>query len=78
MNILQAIGDPNVFGGFFRGPTWVVWRVFLAVLLQLPLTSEQVAIYQKFTGRTAAQTSPLHEAWLVIGRRAQGDCAGPR
>ena len=69
MNILQAIGDPNVFGGFFRGPTWVVWRVFLAVLFGLPLTSEQLAIYQKFTGRTAAQTSPLHEAWLVIGRR---------
>jgi hypothetical protein len=35
----------------------------------LPLTSEQLALYQKFTGRTVAPTSPLHEAWLVIGRR---------
>jgi hypothetical protein len=69
MNIIQALDDPNVFGAFFRGPTWVVWRVFLAVLFGLPLTSEQLALYQKFTGRTVAPTSPLHEAWLVIGRR---------
>jgi hypothetical protein len=69
MNIIQALDDPNVFGAFFRGPTWVVWRVFLAVLFGLPLTSEQLALYTKHTGRTAAPTSPLHEAWLCIGRR---------
>jgi hypothetical protein len=70
MNIIQALDDPNVFGAFFRGPTWVVWRVFLAVLFGLPLTSEQLALYTKHTGRTVAPTSPLHEAWLVCGRRA--------
>jgi hypothetical protein len=69
MNILQALDDPQVFGPFFRGPSWLAWRVFLAVLFGLPLTSEQLALYQKFTGRTVAPTSPLHEAWLVIGRR---------
>ena len=69
MHILQALDDPNVFGAFFRGPTWAVWRVFLAVLFGLSLSAEQLAIYQKFTGRTVAPTSPLHEGWLVIGRR---------
>ena len=47
MNILQALDDPQVFGPFFRGPTWGAWRVFLAVLFGLPLTSEQLAIYQQ-------------------------------
>jgi hypothetical protein len=69
MNILQALDDPQVFGPFFRGPSWLAWRVFLAVLFGLPLTSEQLALYTKHTGRTAAPTSPLHEAWLCIGRR---------
>ena len=31
---------------------------------------EQLAIYTKYTGRTTPPTSPLHEAWLVCGRRA--------
>jgi hypothetical protein len=26
-------------------------------------------IFSKFTGRTTPPTSPLHEAWLVCGRR---------
>lgn len=69
MNIIQALDDPQVFGPFFRRPTWVVWRVFLAALFGLPLTSEQLALYTKHTGRTAAPTSSLHEAWLCIGRR---------
>jgi hypothetical protein len=69
MNILQALDDPNVFGPFFKSPTWNVWRVFLAALFALPMTDEQLAIYQKYTGRTKAPTQPLHEAWLVIGRR---------
>ena len=69
MNIIQAIDDDNVFGPFFRGATWDTWRVFLAALFGLQMTPEQLAVFQKFTGRTAAPTSPLHEAWLCIGRR---------
>ena len=34
MNILQALDDEQVFGPFFSGPTWAVWRVFLAVLFR--------------------------------------------
>ena len=59
MNIIQAIRDPNVFAPFFRGSTWDTWLVFLAVLFGLPLTSEQLAIYQRFTGRT---TLPAHHS----------------
>src|SRR2546430_1777313 len=69
MNILQALDDPKVFGQFFKGPTWDGWRIFLAALFGLPLTSEQLTLYTKHTGRTTTPTSPLHEAWLCIGRR---------
>jgi hypothetical protein len=69
MNILDAIDDPNVFGTHFRADTWGAWRSFLAALFALPMTGEQMAIFQKCTGRAAPSTTPLQEAWLCIGRR---------
>ena len=62
--------DNNVFGKHFRGSTWDAWRVFLCALFALPMTPEQFAIFQKHTGRGAPSTAPLHEAWLVCGRRS--------
>jgi hypothetical protein len=69
VNIIQALDDPKVFGDFLRAGTWVVWRVFLAALFGLPMTDDQLATYRRFTGRGTPPTAPLHEAWLVIGRR---------
>lgn len=69
MNILTAINDPAVFGRHFRGSTWHAWLAFLAALFALPLTPEQLVIYQQHTGRTSPPTTPHREAWLVIGRR---------
>jgi hypothetical protein len=44
--------------------------VLLAALFALPMTPEQLEIYTKHTGRSTPPTEPLHEAWLVCGRRA--------
>jgi hypothetical protein len=70
MNIIQALDDQKVFAEHFRGDTWNVWRVFLAALFALPMTAEQLAIYTKHTGRNAPPTQPLHEGWLICGRRS--------
>jgi hypothetical protein len=69
MNILDALDDPKVFGAFFRAGTWDPWRVFLRALFGLSMTPEQLATYQRYTGRITPPTAALHEAWLVIGRR---------
>jgi hypothetical protein len=69
MNIVDAIRDDRVFAQHFRSPTWEVWLVFLCALFALPMTTEQLAIYKAHTGRNTPPTSPLHEVWLVIGRR---------
>jgi hypothetical protein len=39
MNILEALHDPSLFRPHFRGPSWTAWRVFLAALFALPVTS---------------------------------------
>jgi hypothetical protein len=70
VNILQAVADRKLFGAHFRGETWSAWIAFLAALFALPLTPEQLALYQKHTGRTAPPTQAHLEAWLVCGRRA--------
>ncbi len=69
MNILDALGDPKVFGHAFRGDTWRAWRVFLKALFALPMSDDELAIYKQHTGRTAPPSAPNNEAWLVIGRR---------
>jgi hypothetical protein len=70
VNILDACRDPKVFAKHFRTDTWKVWFVFLAALFALPMTPEQLAIYQQHTGRSTPPTEPSHEAWLCCGRRS--------
>jgi hypothetical protein len=69
-DIIKALDDPNVFARYFKGESWVVWRVFLAALFGLLLDHDQLQLFKQFTGRATAPTSPLREAWLVCGRRA--------
>jgi hypothetical protein len=71
MNLLQAIDDPNLFRPWFKDrSTWQAWTAFLCALFALPMTPEQLKIYQSCTNRTAPPGAPLSEAWLVCGRRA--------
>ena len=70
MNIIDAISDPQVFATHFRGGSWDAWRAFLCALFALPMTPQQLAIYQRHTGRSMPPTAPLREGWLVCGRRA--------
>jgi hypothetical protein len=70
ISLLDAIEDQKLFGPWFRDPsTWAAWKAFLAALFGLPMTPEQLAIYQAHTGRAEAPTAPFREGWLVIGRR---------
>jgi hypothetical protein len=69
MDIIRALHDSNVFARYFKGESWTCWFVFLAALFGLPLSPDQLLLFQKYTGRMTAPTSPLREAWLVVGRR---------
>ena len=71
VTILDGIADKNLFAPWFRDrSSWNSWFAFLSALFALPMTDEQLAIYQQCTGRSAPPTSPHSEAWLVCGRRA--------
>jgi hypothetical protein len=70
MNILDAVRDPNVFGRHFGTDSWLPWFAFLAALFALPMSPEQLALFQQCTGRTTPPARPFREAWLICGRRA--------
>jgi hypothetical protein len=71
ITILDAIDDPHLFGQHFKDKnTWLAWRAFLCALFALPMTEAQRLIYAKHTGRTTPPTKPLHEGWLICGRRS--------
>ncbi len=69
MTILHAMQDPALFGPWFAGPSWVVWRAFVAVLLALPLSPEELAIFQKHTGRLTPLGVAALVCWVAAGRR---------
>jgi hypothetical protein len=69
LTILDLMDDPQVFGPWFRGPSWGAWRVFLRVLFGLPLSPAARATYTTHTGRQHPPTAQAAEAWLVVGRR---------
>jgi hypothetical protein len=69
MDILDAFDDPELFAPHFRGDSWRRWRTFLRALFALPLSDDDLAIYQEHTGRTDSAIRPYSEGVLVVGRR---------
>ena len=71
VSILNAIADKDLFAPWFKDrATWQSWFVFLAALFALRMTSDQLDVYRRCTGRTTSPTEPAKEAWLICGRRA--------
>jgi hypothetical protein len=71
LTILDAINDGKLFAPWFKDrETWAAWFAFLAALFALPMTPDQLAIFQRCTGRTEPPSAPASEGWLICGRRS--------
>jgi hypothetical protein len=71
-NIIDAINDKDVFGSlpaFSRLDTWASWLTWLKSVFAIPMTADELAIYQKCTGREAPPAKPPAEIFTVVGRR---------
>jgi hypothetical protein len=69
MTLREALRDPNLFGRFFRGPSWKLWRSFLDALYAEKPSDDDLTVFRDCTGRTAWPTSVSNEAALIVGRR---------
>jgi hypothetical protein len=61
----------DVMAGLFNlsGPSWNFWRMVLKILFGLPLSTDQIALALRHTGRTRLFSKPPRELWLCLGRR---------
>jgi hypothetical protein len=70
MNILEALGDHKLLGSSIRdAESWKPWKGLLAAAFGLPLSSDELALYRRCTGRHVPPGEPASYLWLVIGRR---------
>jgi hypothetical protein len=69
-SIIDALDDPQLFAPAFRpAASWAAWRTVLTALFALAPTAEDLARYTTHTGRVTWPSTPVREAWLVVGRR---------
>jgi hypothetical protein len=73
VTILDALGDPSLFGGLpaFRDlSSWSSWLVFLRAIYGVPLERDDLAKFQKHTGRTTPRPGGYPEAVCITGRQS--------
>jgi hypothetical protein len=70
MTNVDTMEDPALFGRWFPGVSWNGWKTAVSVVEGKPPIGEDGArLYRQCTGRTIAPTSPVREAWFIVGRR---------
>ena len=55
-NIIEAIKNPKLFSllpRFRKLDTWAAWLVVLKAIFGLPMTADDLAVFNRHTGRTA-------------------------
>jgi hypothetical protein len=67
-----AIGDPNLLGSAFSGPSWATWRAVLRAAEGLRLAEDQLACFANVAERDPP-TQRVRELWVIAGRRAGKD-----
>jgi len=67
-NTIVALAT-RVLGATFGAPSWASWLVLLKAVFGLPLTSEELEIFTRLTGRASPPTRQVREFWAIFGRR---------
>lgn len=70
MDIIEAIHDQNLFRPLFKDlSTWRSWIICLKAIFAVPMSDEEVTLYQQCTGRESPPRKPFKEIYLIVGRR---------
>ncbi len=72
LTITDCLDDPELFGPWFRGPTWNNWRSVLKACYALPMDEDEKAFFRVVAERDSPK-KPVKEAWFVCGRGAGKD-----
>jgi hypothetical protein len=67
----KAMGDPRLFGAQLGDlSTWSTWMAILKAAFVLPLTPEELEIFNAISGGRRLPKKRLRELWVLAGRRS--------
>jgi hypothetical protein len=68
--IRTVLEDPDWLGSLVGRPSFRVMRTLLIASMGEPLDAEELAVFERVTGRSEAPQSPVEELWVIAGRRS--------
>jgi hypothetical protein len=70
ISIIDAIGDPDIFGKWFKNrKSFSAWICLLQAIFGIPLDAVELELFQRLTGRTTPAAFGYLIIALVVGRR---------
>lgn len=72
ISIVDAMGDPELFGPWFPSDSWDGWRAVLKAAYALPMTGDEVEFFRSVAERDPPKRR-VRELWCVVGRRGGKD-----
>ena len=71
MNIIECFEDQNLFAPLFGDlDLWATWIVCLKAIFALPMDTQELEVFKRYTGRQRPPSKPVQEAYLICGRGA--------
>lgn len=68
IGISEFLTDPQLLGTHFEGPSWDRWRAVLRAAFSLPMTADELALFQEVAGGRNPPTRPVRELVCAVGR----------
>jgi hypothetical protein len=72
LDIIAAMESPELFGPYFKGPSWDNWKTVQRAVHCLPMTKKERAFFRTIADREPPKRR-VREAWHVAGRGAGKD-----
>lgn len=67
--LADTMDEAALFGSWFEGPSWDVWRVVARAQDGLPMTEADRLAFEQIADGRAVPTAPVSELWAFVGRR---------
>jgi hypothetical protein len=73
LSVVDALNDDAIFGRWFAGASWNVWRAVLKAAFCLKMTEAEVEAFSVVAGGRKPPCKRVKELWAIVGRRGGKD-----